>query len=328
VPAIFFSRQWSEAYKYSRPLAQWLAAHVREFDVAHIHAVFSHASLAAAKACRKAGVPYIVRPLGTLDPWSLRQKSWRKKLFWRLCVKQMLEGAARIHYTTSAERKLAESSLRLARGVVIPLGIEGDLFKQHAERHNGSSALSSVTSPYVLVLSRLHHKKGLELLLPAFLSLVKYPEFAAWKLVLAGDGEAKYVDSLKSLVRGYGGKENVVFAGWVDGNRRSSMLREASLLALTSYQENFGLCAVEALACGVPVIVSPQVNLSQEIKAADAGWVAPLEPAALESALADALHNPDERARRGAAGRELTLSRFTWKSVANELTNLYNTVIR
>jgi glycosyltransferase involved in cell wall biosynthesis len=106
------------------------------------------------------------------------------------------------------------------------------------------------------------------------------------------------------------------------------MLREASLLALTSYQENFGLCAVEALACGVPVILSPQVNLSQEIKAADAGWIASLEPTALESALADALHNADERARRGAAGRELMLSRFTWESVANELTNLYNAVVR
>src|SRR5205085_1067284 len=71
VPAIFFSRQWSEAYKYSRPLAHWLDAHVGDFDVVHIHAVFSHACLAAAKACRKRGVPYVVRPLGTLDPWSL-----------------------------------------------------------------------------------------------------------------------------------------------------------------------------------------------------------------------------------------------------------------
>jgi glycosyltransferase involved in cell wall biosynthesis len=191
VPAIFFSRQLSEAYKYSRPLAQWLGAHVREFDMVHIHAVFSHASLAAAQACRKEGIPYVVRPLGTLDPWSLRQKSWRKKLFWHLGVKRLLAGAARIHYTTSTERKLAEASLGLAGGVVIPLGIEADLFNQHREANNGSPASSSVTSPYVLVLSRLHRKKGLEVLLPAFLSLVKYPEFAAWKLVLAGDGEAK-----------------------------------------------------------------------------------------------------------------------------------------
>ncbi|HKC63758.1 MAG TPA: glycosyltransferase, partial [Pyrinomonadaceae bacterium] len=74
VPAIFFPRWWSEAFKYSKPLACWLNAHVADFDLVHIHAVFSHACLAAAKACSKKGVPYVVRPLGTLDPWSLKQK--------------------------------------------------------------------------------------------------------------------------------------------------------------------------------------------------------------------------------------------------------------
>ena len=79
VPTIFFRRQWSEAFKYSQPLAQWLQKHAGEFDVIHIHAVFSHACLAAGRAARKWRVPYIVRPLGTLAPWSLEQKSRRKQ---------------------------------------------------------------------------------------------------------------------------------------------------------------------------------------------------------------------------------------------------------
>ncbi len=326
VPTIFFSRQWSEAYKYSHPLASWLDTHVDDFDVVHIHAVFSHSSLAAARACRKKGVPYIVRPLGTLDPWSLRQKRLRKRLFWHLGVRQMLAGAAAIHYTTVAERKLAEESLGLTRGVVIPLGIEADLFNQPEETKSAARALPSVEPPYVLVLSRLHPKKGLEVLLPAFLSLVKRPEFAEWKLVLAGDGETKYVNSLKSLAESFEGNGNVVFTGWIDGERRRSVLREASLLALTSYQENFGLCAVEALACGVPVLLSPHVNLAEEIENVGAGWISPLEGEALERTLAETLSDEKERMQRGAIGRDLVRQRFTWEAVAEALAALYNSV--
>lgn len=328
VPTIFFSRQWSEAYKYSQPLASWLDAHVSDFDVVHIHAVFSHACLAAARACRKKSVPYIVRPLGTLDPWSLKQKSLRKRLFWHLGVRQMLDGAAAIHYTTQAEKTLAEESLGIGRGVVIPLGIETGLsVATGGATELKANASGTIRRPYVLVLSRLHPKKGLEVLLPAFLSLVKQPEFAKWKLVLAGEGESNYVNLLKGLVKSNGGNGNVVFAGWLDGAQRIDTLRDASLLALTSYQENFGLCAVEALACGVPVLVSPHVNLAQEIEKAGAGWIAPLETEALKQTLAETLRDETGRAERGARGKEFVHQWFTWDAVAQALSTLYDSLV-
>lgn len=328
VPAIFFPRQWGEAYKYSRPLAHWLDEHVREFDVVHIHAVFSHACLAAARACRKRGVPYMVRPLGTLDPWSLKRKSWRKKLFWHFGVKQMLEAAAAIHYTATPERELAEQSLGLARGVVVPLGVEPALTNETVEMEVPQAPDGpGGEHPYVLVLSRLHPKKGLELLLPAFLSLAKLQEFAEWRLILAGDGDAEYVRSLRELPKREGMGGRVVFAGWLEGAQRQAALKRASLLALTSYQENFGLCVVEALANGVPVLISPHVNLAPEIEAAGAGWIAPLEPGALERTLTDTLRDAGERMRRGAAGRELVRRRFTWDGVADQLAGLYKAII-
>lgn len=326
VPVIFFIRQQSEAFKYSQPLARWLSAQVKDFDVVHIHAVFSHSSLAAAKACRKSRVPYIVRPLGTLDPWSLKQKRLRKNLFWYLGVRRMLREAAAIHYTAVEEQKAVEDSLGLKRGVVIPLGIEMDLISEGASETKTVQS-SAIESPYILVLSRLHRKKGLEVLLPAFLSLVQRPEFAKWRLVLAGDGEASYVDSLKSLVKSCGGNGNVVFAGWLDGARRKETLSEASLLALTSYQENFGLCAVEALACGVPVLLSPHVNLAPEIEKIGAGWVAPLESSVLERTLAETLRDEGERRQRGRLGKDFVRQRFAWEAVAVELIALYQSVV-
>ncbi|HEY0728120.1 MAG TPA: glycosyltransferase, partial [Pyrinomonadaceae bacterium] len=94
VPARFFPVQAGASFKYSRPLTSWLKTNVSEFDVVHIHAVFNHASVAAARECRRAGVPYVVRPLGTLDPWSMKQKAGRKRIFWSLVGKRMLLGSA------------------------------------------------------------------------------------------------------------------------------------------------------------------------------------------------------------------------------------------
>jgi glycosyltransferase involved in cell wall biosynthesis len=327
VPTIFFQRQWSEAYKYSRPLAQWLGAHVKDFSVVHIHAVFSHACLAAASACAKDGVPYIVRPLGTLDPWSMKQKRVRKTVFWHLGVRRMLEGAAAIHYTARLEQELAESSLGLKGGDVIPLGVATAARPLRAEKNGFHTHYALGDSPYVLVLSRFHPKKGIELLLRAFLPLIGKPEFAHWKLILAGDGEPAYVDKLQRLVMESQGNGSVIFTGWLEGLQKDATLKHASLLALPSYQENFGLCVLESLACGVPVLISPHVNLAPEIEASGAGWISPLNCEALSATLAEALSNSQAREKRGQAGRELVEQRFTWPAVAAELSSLYGSIV-
>ena len=328
VPVIFFTRQCSEAYKYSYPLAHWLGENVRRFNVVHIHAVFSHACLAAARVCRRHGIPYIVRPLGTLDPWSMRRKPLRKRFLWCLGAGQMLRHAVAIHYTTAEERRLAEDSLRLARGVVIPHGIET---AQLLIRDSSSLFLQRHPvlghAPYVLVLSRLHPKKGLELLLETFLDLVRLPQFKQWKLVIAGEGDGTYVTSLRRQVQQCGGNEHVLFCGWLADREKVSALQDAALLALPSYQENFGLCVAEALACAVPVLVSRHVNLASEIAAAGAGWVAAMEPDDLREKLAQALQTKEERARRGKAGQEFVNRFLTWSTVTAELVTLYRSII-
>jgi glycosyltransferase involved in cell wall biosynthesis len=116
-----------------------------------------------------------------------------------------------------------------------------------------------------------------------------------------------------------------VFIGWVTGQEKLAVLQGAALLALPSFQENFGLVVMEALACGVPVLVSEHVNLADEVRAARAGWVVRLDPVALQQGLAEALRQGEERPRRGAAGRALA-NRFSWPSVATELIDLYRQI--
>jgi glycosyltransferase involved in cell wall biosynthesis len=327
VPTIFFPLQWGESFKYSKPLAVWLDANVKRFDVVHIHAVFNHACIAASSAARKHHVPYVVRPLGTLDPWSMKQKPLRKFLFWQVAGKRMLQSAAAVHYTARAEQAAAEESLRLNHGSVIPLGVETNL----PVRVNGSRILSRKLTkladhPYVLVLSRLHPKKGLDIFVDAFVSLVEQKDFKDWRLVLAGEGPDEYVQALKEKVSASRAEEIVFFPGWLEGDEKAAFLRGASLLALPSYHENFGLCVMESLACSVPVLISPHVNIAPEIEAAGAGWIAPVEKKAIEAALADALSSEHKRHQRGDAGRELARA-YTWTAVAEKLSDLYASVV-
>jgi glycosyltransferase involved in cell wall biosynthesis len=315
IETIFFSSSAGE-FKYSHRLAQWLDANVTDFDLVHIHAVFNHPPVAAARACRKRSVPYIVRPLGTLDPWSMSQRPLKKSIFWRAFGKSLLENAAAVHYTTETEQQTVEDSLKVNHGVVIPLGVE--------EVERGQRKVEG--SPYVLVLSRLHPKKNIDRLIAVFASLVGDKRFMNWKLVLAGDGEEEYVESLKSLVEKHRAGESIIFRGWLEGMQKSEALNGAALLALPSHQENFGVCLVEAMACGVPVLVSPQVNLAAEIEKAGAGWIAPITNEDLRTALEQALSSAEERRTRGKAARTLS-QQYSWPVVSNRLLELYRTLV-
>ena len=315
----FFPVQWGDGFKYSRPLKTWLAENVRSFDVVHIHAVFNHSSIAAARACRRHRVPYVVRPLGTLDPWSLKQKSVRKSLFWNLAAKRMMADAATIHYTAQAEFDRVKDSLGLTHGSVVPLGIG-----------SSDSVLGAVPArrgPYVLFLSRLHPKKGLDVLIKAFVAVQKHQEFSEWRLVIAGDGDRAYVNSLEQLVSSNSADGIVNFIGWVSGNEKRDVLRNASLLVLPSSQENFGLCVLEALGEGVPVVISSDVNLANDIADARAGWITATDVVSLQKTISEAMANEEQRLSRGLAGKVFSKN-FSWESIAEELEKMYLAIIR
>ncbi|HEX5603694.1 MAG TPA: glycosyltransferase [Pyrinomonadaceae bacterium] len=314
VPAMFFPSKLGASFKYSRPLATWLSSNVKNFDLAHIHAVFNHSSVAASQACRKAGVPYVIRPLGTLDPWSMTQKSLRKGLFWQFSGKAMLRGASAVHYTSEVEKLSTERHLNLNHGKVISLGIDA---------HNSNSNGRMFSEPYVLVLSRLHPKKAVDVLIEAFQSLIQSETFARWRLVIAGDGPADYVSKLKAQVAA---TDRIVFTGWLDEDKKHEVLGGAALLALPSHQENFGLCVMEALSHSVPVLVSPNVNLATEIVSANAGWISAIDKDALATRLAEALSDQDELMKRGLAGRELS-QKYSWENAATGLINLYTEIL-
>jgi glycosyltransferase involved in cell wall biosynthesis len=319
---VFFNRSRNESLKVSLRLSLWLRRNIRSFDIVHIHSVFSHPSLAAGRACRRQSVPYVVRPLGHLDRWSLRQHAYRKRLFLALGGERMLKGAAAIHWTARAERRAAAEEFGALPGFVLPLAVDEIAF-QHVGGslfRNGVPWLGQAR--YVLFLSRLHPKKNLDTLIAAFAD----SSAGSHRLVIVGDGEKDYVAKLQEYA-GRVAPGRVHFTGWLDGPMKYSAFEGADLFVLPSFQENFGLVAAEAMASGVPVIVTAGVNLADDVRETGAGWVADPSRESLTAALREALSSEGELQTRGRAGRIRAETRFRWSAVATSLEREYESLL-
>jgi glycosyltransferase involved in cell wall biosynthesis len=319
IPTILFRRQFSEALKYSAALAAWLQKSVSQYDVVHVHALLSHACLAAAAACRANHVPYVVRPLGTLDRWSLGQKPWRKRVLLALNGRKALAEAAGVHYTAIGEQRLVEGAFETKRGFVVPLGIDDSILDEEPV-----PALERDCGPYVLALSRLHPVKALDALIDAFGDACTLAR--EWRLVIAGDGDEGYVRKLKVRAAESAGATAIEFRGWVNGDEKRDLLRRATLYALPSHHENFGVSLAEALARGVPAIVSSHVLISDDLAAADAAWVTPNDRASLAATLLRAMTDQAARETKSVAARQFARD-LAWPRVASRLLDVYASLL-
>ena len=315
VRTIFFSRV-DERFKYTPSLPVWLSDNCRRFDVVHVHAVFSHASLAAARVCRRERVPYVLRPLGSLDPWGLGRNRVQKRVLRLVAVDRMLRDAGAVHFTTDEERRLAEQSFRGLRSVVIPLGVDDELLERPMSSFEDRPSL-------VLTIGRLHPVKNLESVIQAFRAATSNERHRHWRLVIAGDGDPTYRRSLEALAAAEIAAGRITFPGWVSGQDKLDLLDRASLVVQASHQESFGLSMLEAMARGVPVIASRTVNLADEVVGAGAGWVVGTDQATLAKSLGDAMDDQDGRRRRGVAARAAA-ERFAWSEIATTLERLYS----
>ena len=323
----FFHANFSESFKFSRAMSRWLGENVSRYDVLHIHGVFVHSTYCAAHFAHRRGVPYIVRPLGMLEPWSMSQKPVRKRVAWELFFRRAVRGATFVHYTTEQERKWTEDSLQLRHGVVVPNGVDDRLLEFRASGRFRKVTGIPADAPLLLALSRLHPKKGIEVLLRVFTKLKALDQLQNWHLVIAGDGDPAYVEELKRIASGAAAHDFVHWPGWLDETAKLDALAEANLFVLSSYQENFGISAVEAMACGTPVLLSRQVGLSPEVLAKRAGWIVDLDEDGLSRGLTEACRDVSELSTRGAAALALVRERFTWTRIAGEWVGLYESLI-
>ena len=271
-------------------------------DVLHLHGAWEPANRQFARLSRRIKIPYVVTVHGMLDDWSMAQRPLKKKLYLALGGLRFFERAAAVQCTARAELEQAAKHLGKSRGVVIPCLVDLSPFDALPGPVPAHAAFpdSSTDLPKVLLLSRLHPKKGIEVLIGAAALLRRRGRPV--RVLVAGRGDASYEAELRALVRQQGLEDDVKFLGLVRGVEKVSLYQAADVFALPTSQENFGLVLPEAMACRTPVVTTRGVDIWQEIQAAGA-TIADATPAAFADAIAKLLDDPARRAQVGERGR-------------------------
>jgi glycosyltransferase involved in cell wall biosynthesis len=313
-----------EFYKFSPALAIWLFRHIRDYEVIHIHALFSFSSVAAAWAARWRGVPYIVRPLGTLTRYGVtRRRPLLKRLSMSLIEAPILSSAAAVHFTAEEEQREAEQLGIRFQSVVIPLGV--DAFQPGGvPETKGSHGPGDANDFNVLFLSRLDPKKNLEGLIRAIGILDD--QGVAVNLLIAGQGEESYVDTLRDLTADVGIKARVKWLGHVEGADKSNAFSAAAVFALPSFSENFGIAAAEALSAGLPCVLGEGVAIARQVVDYKAGLAVKTTPESIAEAILYYQRSPEAVKKASLAATSLAEAEFSVMAMGRRLKQLYDAV--
>lgn len=323
VTRLYFPMQ-SHAYKISLPLRRWLKKEMRNFDLVHVHALFSFASVTAALIARKNKIPYVVRPLGVLNQYGMtKRRSLFKQLSLRLFEAGILRDAAAVHFTSEQERLEAESLGIPMRSVVLPLGIEPATVESADFICSAFPALKDKRC--LLYLSRIDPKKNIETLFEAFAMAMK--EMPDMLLLICGDGDSGYISDLKNLAEKLGIAQSLVWAGHVEGRMKSSALGAAQLFVLPSFSENFGIAPVEAMSAGLPCILGKGVAIAASVAEAGAGLSVEPTAEAVAAGIVCMMGNDEARRQAGTHAKELAKTDYGADTMGDRLQTLYQRLL-
>jgi len=316
------SRIWRA---YSSELVKVLYREIEGFDLVHIHEIWHHPHFAAYRAARKAKKPFIITVHGALEPWCLNYKALKKRIYAVLIQRRILNGAAAIHAITQEEVEHI-----LAFGVdspifTIPNGIDSEEFSELPPREELEKLYPELQGKkVVLFLGRIHPIKGLDILVRAFGQVAR--ECKDVHLLIVGPDEGGYRGEVERLLASEGVIEKVTFTGMLTGKEKLAALSRANICVIPSYSEVRSIVALEAMICGLPLIITRQCQFP-EVAEARAGIVIDPDAVQLAEAMIELLDNPKLREEMGNNGRRLVMERFTWDKVAEQMVQLYQDVL-
>lgn len=308
---------------YSPALERALRRDLPAFDVVHIHSLYLHPQYAAFRAACAHRRPYVVSPRGALDPFLRRRGRLRKAMTEAAWQGRMLRGASTLHLTSADEARLVEDVAPLVPRAVVPNGIQWSEWQDLPSRAEFAARLGGHDGPIVMYLGRVSFKKGIDRLIGAFALVARERDDAL--LAIVGPDDEGLTPALTRLADKVGVGGRVHFVGMVAGEQRRAAMAAADVWVLPSHTENFGVAAVEALAAGRAVIVSPAVNIASDLAAADAAIVCESEPPILAAAI-DSLLDDDGRRAVLAEGARQHARRYDWSNVAVQLCAMYESV--
>jgi len=328
VPVWFFDRfspniKPIREYAFTGELTQWLWQNISQYELVHVHALFSYPSTIAMAIARWKNIPYIVTPHGLLCEWSLQQSTRKKQTYLKVIEKANLNGSQILHFTSEKEQQEV-SLLGLHKpNFVLPLGISLPTKINDARQLLRQQFNIPRDEPVILFLSRLHSKKGLEYLIPALGKLIHH----RFTFILAGNGTPDYEAQIESLLVSHGLRDRTFVVGFVQGQTKNILMQGSDLFVLTSHSENFAVSVLESLAVGVPVLVTPGVALASVVKQNQLGYVPDLDVAAIIDALKDYFSNPQQAKKMGDRARQFVLEKYTWENIAYQIVQVYQKVL-
>ena len=295
-------------YRYNRRFIPWLKAHTKDYDAILVHGIWQFQSLATWLVARGNSIPYFMFVHGALDPWFKRTyplKHIKKWLYWPWAEYRVLRDAQAVLFTCDDERVLARQSFWLyqAKEAIIDFGIPVPVGDPHGQREGFFRMYPATRNKrLLLLLSRIHPKKGCDLLIEAFAKVAgRNPEL---HLVMAGPDQEGWQKKLMDLAKAHGMADRITWTGMLTGDIKWGAFHAADVFVLPSHSENFGIVVAEALACSLPVLITDKVNIWREIMQDGAGFA---EPDTIEGTVAllerwlglsaDELHQMRIRAR-------------------------------
>jgi glycosyltransferase involved in cell wall biosynthesis len=289
-------------------------------DILHLHGVWDSILKLAVTVADELGIPYVIAPHGMLDPWSLGQKSLKKKLVLALGYRGMLNRASFLHLLNPDEEQRLGPLGLTASVEIVPNGIAPDEFAALPAGGEFRAMHPEIDdAPYILFLGRLHHKKGLDILAGAFATVAEKRGDA--RLVVAGHDEGARGE-FENLIADAGLQGRVHLVGPVSGREKLAAFVDAACFCLPSRQEGFSIAILEAMACSRPVVISAECHFPEAAEQ-NAGMVVPLGATAFADAMLAILSDPQLGSRMGHAGRAMVIDRFTWARTAGRVIAAY-----
>jgi len=305
---------------FAKDAANILEELIMKADVVQIHGVWRPMLLKTCQLAKKYDKKYIITPRGMLDPWSLKQSFIKKKIALIMGWRSALNSCFYIHALNQSEKDLL-SPLNLKCDVnVFPNGFFEN-FSSNIPEHNKFYQLHPELNnrPYILFLSRLHYKKGLDYLADAFVLFSKVNDDI--DLVVAGpDGGAKA--EFEAVIDKHNLNNRVHIIGPIYGEEKFSALVDAFCFCLPSRQEGFSMAITEALACSTPVVISKDCHFP-EVNDANAGYVTNLSPEEISNAFSNLAISTEKRQQFADSARKLVYENYLWEKIASDVIRHY-----
>lgn len=297
---------------------------INEYDVVHLHSIWTTANPQIARLCSKLNKPYVLSVHGMLDDWCMSQRKLKKMLYMRTWGRNLLRDATVIHCTAQAELDQASQWFDIKKGMVAPLPIDLSEYQCFPDSELAYQSFNELDreKPKVLFLSRIHYKKGVDRLIRASALLSEMG--VEHQLVIAGTGDNDYVEQMKDLAREVGVESQTYFLGFATGAAKVALFNACQVFALPTSQENFGFVFFESLAGGTPVVTTKGTDTWPEIERSGGGIIVDNTSEAFADLLSELLSHPTQTMQMGATGRAWVYRELSICQIKEYFISIYN----